>query len=261
MGALLQREAAGAAAPLLRAARGVPGERRLQIYRNNQVASLGAALSAVYPVVARLVGEGFFRQLARGYVALHPSRAGNLHEFGRELPDFLRAEASLAAWPYLGDVAALEWACHEVYHEADAAALDPAALGDVPEDAQAHLCLYLQPAARLVASPWPVLAIWQANQAGVADDDAIPVSLDDGGQQLLVARRAWQIEFRLLGDAEARWLGALAAGRPLASALAAALEVDATFDLGAALGRHLRLGSFCACTFAAGREQREGEPA
>ena len=240
--ALLHGGAGPAAAALLRSGRGPAPARRLQVYRNNLVVSLTAALEAVYPVVARLVGAGFFRQVARAFIAEHPSRSGNLHEFGRELPAWLHASASLQSLPYLGDVAALEWACHDVYHEAYAEPLDPARLAEVPAALQPALQLQLQPATRLVASRFPILAIWQANQEGTVP--AAPISLDDGAVRLLVARRDLDIEFRLLGDAEAWWLRALDAGRPLAVALQAALDVDPAFDFGAALGRHLQLGTF-----------------
>jgi len=240
MGALLRRPEALPAVPLLRRSSGLSPERRLQVYRNNLEASLGAALAAVYPVVARLVGDACFRQVARGYVERFPSRSGNLHEFGGRLPGFLAAQPALAGLPYLADVAALEWAGHEVYHEADDVSLDAAALAALPVEHQARLRLHLQLATRFVASAWPVLAIWQANQA----DAAATLSLDAGGVRLLVGRSGFEVEFRLLGAAEDAWLRALAEGRTLGAASAAALAVDSAFDLGATLGRHLALGSF-----------------
>jgi hypothetical protein len=248
-GALLRGDGAYGATSLLRAGRGVAAERRLHVYRNNLFASLGAALAAVYPVVTRLVGDDFFRQLARDYVVRHPSRSGNLHEFGAQLPAYLRRQAALAALPYLADVAALEWASHEVYHEADEAPFDAEALARLPVDAQARLRLHLQLATRFVASPFPVLAIWQANQAA-ASEDVAPVSLDAGAVRLLVARRDFEVEFRVLGGAEDRFLRALAEGRTLPSALHAALATDARFDVGATLGRHFALGSFRAWSLA-----------
>lgn len=231
---------------LLRPARQISGERRLQVYRNNFRAGLGAALEAVYPVLARLVGAAYFRALARDYVDAHPSRSGNLHEFGADLPAFLRTRAALSALPYLADVAALEWAAHEVYHEQDNAELDPVALAALAADDPARVRLHLQPATRFVGSAYPVLAIWQANQPGAGEDAG--ASLDDGGVHLLVARAGFEVEFRILGAAEARWLRALAEGRALGAALEAARGVDPAFDLGAALGRHLALGTFRACS-------------
>ena len=250
MGALLRGDAPHLVAALLRSSRGVAAERRLQVYRNNLYASLGAALAAVYPVVARLVGEAFFRQLARAYVARHPSTSGNLHAFGDRFPAFLRAQASLGDLPYLADVATLEWASHEVYHESDGADFDLTSFAQVPAEAQARIRLHLQLATRFVVSPYPVLAIWKANQS--SDDEGVtPVALDEGGVRLLVARAGFEVEFRALGRGEDRWLRRLAEGRTLPVALQAALEVDAGFDLGVTLGRHLALRSFRSWSLAA----------
>ena len=239
--ALRGRSDGAAALRLLRRAPGLPAQRRFQIYRHNLVESLTAALDAVFPVVARLVGDRYFRRLAQEYMAAHPSRSGNLHAFGHALPRFIEQRPVARQLPYLGNVAALEWACHGVWHEADDERLDPASLAAVPDHAQMRLRLHLQAATRLVASPYPVLRIWQANQSDAGDTE---VSLDEGGVRLLVARASFEIEFRELDAAQDGWLRALAAGGTLGEATAAALEVDAGFDLGAALSRHLRLGSF-----------------
>jgi hypothetical protein len=248
--AALLRGAGDDIAALLRDDGAVAAERRLRVYRNNVFASLGAALHAVYPVTARLVGEPFFRQLARTYIARHPSMSGDLHAFGAMLPALVRKQASLAALPYLADVAALEWAIHEVYHEADEEVLDTAALAQLPADRQARVRLHLQLATRFVASPFPVLAIWQANQAE-ADDTVAPVALDAGGVRLLVARdRDFAVEFRVLDVGEDCFLRMLAGGEPLASAVPAALVADPAFDFAAAFARHLAVGSFRAWSLA-----------
>jgi Putative DNA-binding domain len=244
LGALLGRHDSAAVAPILRrSAAGLPAPRRLQIYRNNFNESLGDALEAVYPVVARLVGDRYFRQLSRGFIAAHPLRAGSLHDFGRELPDHIAQRPELTGLPYLADVAHLEWGCHEVYHEADHEALAPMRLAQVPPEGQMQLRLRLTPATRLIASRYPVLRIWASNQPG-ASDAVAPISLDEGGVRVLLARRDGDIEFRVLGEAEDLWLRALAADATLAEATASAIARAPDFDLGCALGRHLSLGTF-----------------
>lgn len=243
LGALLGRLDGGMAARLLREGPTLPAARRLQIYRNNLVESLSDALEAVFPVVTRLVGERYFRQLAHGYVTEHPSRAGSLHDFGSALPEHIAGQAALVGLPYLPDVAHLEWACHEVYHEADSDALAPALLAQVAPDMQLQLRLSLAPATRLIASAYPVLRIWTANQPG-ADEAWTPISLDEGATRLLVARRDGEVEFRVLGDAEYVWLRALATNATLAQASESAIGHAQDFDLGGVLGRHLSLGTF-----------------
>ncbi|GAA4344357.1 DNA-binding domain-containing protein [Variovorax defluvii] len=241
MNALLRRGDLAAATHLVRPG-ALPATRRLAIYRNNMVESLVAALRAVYPVSERLVGTAFFRQAARACIGLHPSRSGDLHEFGVDFPAFLRAWAPAFELPYLPDVAALEWAVHRAYHEAALPPLWPASLAAVPLDAQPGLRLSLQPSARFLCSPYPVLRIWLANQPGA--DETETVSLAEGGVRLLVMQQALEVVFVPLGDAELRWLCALHEGAGLGEACARALDLDGAFDIGGALGRHLALGLF-----------------
>ncbi|OUM03009.1 HvfC/BufC N-terminal domain-containing protein [Variovorax sp. JS1663] len=241
MNALLRRGDPAAAAHLVRPGT-LPATRRLAIYRNNMVESLVAALRAVYPVSERLVGAAFFHQAARACIGLHPSRSGDLHDFGVDFPAFLRAWAPASSLPYLPDVAALEWAVHRAYHEAVRPPLSPASLAAVPRGAQPGLRLALQPSARFVCSPYPVLHIWQANQPDA--DEAETVSLDEGCVRLLVMQQALEVVFVPLDAAEQRWLCALDEGAGLGQACAGAIDLDPAFDIGAALVRHLALGLF-----------------
>lgn len=208
---------------------------RLQVYRNNVFVSLTQALADVYPVLVRLVGEDYFQQVARRFIRTHPSRSGNLQDFGRELAGFLGALPQARALPYLADVAALEWAWHEAFHAAGAPALDAARLATLPEETLGGLRFRLHPAARLLASRYPVLAIWEANQEGAPA--AGEVSLDAGSDWLLVTRRGLARSIERLSPGEYALLAALAAGAPLAEACQAAAAAAPGIDLEAAMGR------------------------
>lgn len=201
---------------------------REQIYRNNVFISLSAALGDVYPVVRRLVGEKYFAQLARRYLRTHPSRSGNLHDLGRQMNQFLRGLHDLENLPYLPDVAALEWACHEAFHAGEAAPLDFSALAD-PANAMAAL----HPAVRLVASRYPVLAIWEANQA----EDPGVIDLDAGGDWLVVCRRDLEVRILRSSAGEFALLAALNDDRTLGEACDAALAAEPSLDLTAAMAR------------------------
>lgn len=231
--ALLTRDAGGFSARV-RVDR-LPAAARFQVYRNNVFISLTVALADVYPVVQRLVGEPFFNQLARRFIRAHPSRSGNLHDFGRELASFLGRLPEASALAYLVDVAALEWAYHEVFHAANAGGLDVTRLGEVPEDGLDRLRFSLHPATRLVASRYPILAIWEANQRE-ADADT-EIDLDTGADHLLVARRELDRLIVRLTPGELALLAELAAGRPLGAACKAAAAAEPGIDLGAAMGR------------------------
>lgn len=219
-----------------------PPERHLQVYRNNVFASLTAALEAVFPVVARLVGVGFFNYAAHDFILRHPPRGGNLHDFGGEFADFLAVFEPAAHLVYLPDIARLEWAYHEVYHAADAKPLSIESLTSIPQGRYASLRFSLQPHVRFVVSDYPVLTIWQVNQPGYQGDDR--VDLAQGGVRVQILRRKLEIELYALDKGEYEFLGCLQANAPFAQACEAAIAVDPDFDLTGVLQRHVRRGTF-----------------
>jgi len=201
---------------------------RLQVYRNNHRSGLRRALADCYPILFKLVGEGFFAWMTHGYLSAHPSRSGNLHEFGACLPAFLATFEAAAEHPWLVDVARLEWARQEAYHAATHAPMDLDALAAVPAERHEHLLLRLHPACRLVDSRWPVLSIFEAN----GDDDPAPVDLDAGGERVLVSRPAMQVHMERLAIGSHTLLRALADDIELGEACERALAVQPDIELG-----------------------------
>lgn len=215
--------------------------RRLQLYHNNHYTTLIEALAAVYPVVLRLVGELFFRQTARQYAGSHASRFGDIHAYGEGFGDFLDQLHQAVEYPYLGDVARLEWAYHAVFHSERRPALDLEGLQSLDPGEHPRLHFDFQPAARLLESRYPVLRIWQANQDGWAGDECI--RLDAGDDRLLIMREAIEVVFLPLGPGEQRFLAGLVEGETLADALVAAQDLEPGIDPGATLSRHVALGT------------------
>src|SRR5262245_57919223 len=64
-------------------------ERRFHVYRNNVLCGLAAALEVRFPVVRRLVGDDFFRAMARGFVLAAPPRSPLLLDYGEGLPAYI----------------------------------------------------------------------------------------------------------------------------------------------------------------------------
>jgi hypothetical protein len=171
--------------------KGLTAEQRLQVYRNNTQLGLTEALRDGYPVVNKLVGTEFFNHLARSYIRRYPPQAGCLLSFGEQFADFIADFPSAAGLPYLPDVARLEWLWHEAFHEADAPALDKAKLAMVAPDAYGKLGFTLHPSARFLASDFPILKIWQANQEGYEGNGRI--NLYEGVCRLLIYRPQWEV--------------------------------------------------------------------
>lgn len=217
-----------------------PAARLLQVYRNNVFESLTGALKAVYPVVERLVGTGFFAYAADGYIRARPPASGNLHDFGERFVDYLADFAPAQHLPYLSDMARLEWAWHRAFHAADSGTLALERLAAVAPADYGALRFRLHPSAQLLASDYPVLRIWQVNQPNYEGDPA--VDLAEGGVRLLVARPALDVEIESLSAGDDALLRAVAAGRAFEAAAAAALAAQPDYELTAALRRYVARG-------------------
>ena len=210
---------------------------RIAVYRNNVLGNYRKVLAATFPVVHRLVGGAFFDTAAEHFVRGHPSTRGDVNRYGSDFAVFLAAYPPARDLVYLADVARLEWAIDQANIAADAPPLDLTTLAAVEPDALANLHFVLHPAARLIASPFPILRIWQVNQANRGGDER--VDLAEGRDTLLVARSAQGVGIDRIEPGDHALLAALAANATLGVAAERAGASDATFDLAVALRRHV----------------------
>jgi hypothetical protein len=211
---------------------GLDPRARLAIYRHHVRTTLTDALQAAYPVVCRLVDERFFAFAADAFICASPPAGPCLFEYGAGLADFLATFPPCAELGYLPDVARLEWAIHAARYAADAAPLDLARLTAVAPEDMAGLRLRLHPSLTLLASPWPVDAIWRANRG---EGPAPVVDLARGGACLDVHRVGDDVILRALDPATLALTAGLDAGDTLAEAASRAIVRDPGFDLTTAL--------------------------
>lgn len=217
---------------------------RIAVYRRALFANYRNALAATYPVVKRLVGEAFFNAAVDGFVAAHPATSGDLNIYGDAFSAYLSAYPPAESLPYLGGVAALEWAQDEANRAADDASPPQEVLADLTLMAPADLPearLALAPSCRLVASRHAILRIWQVNQDGYVGDER--VALDAGPDRLLVRREVPGVTIERVPAGEHAFLASLAAESSLGGAIEAAQNADAAFDLGTALRARIADGT------------------
>ena len=218
-------------------ANGLSTARRLQVYKNNMYTSLTDALIAIYPVIHRLVGDDYFRHVAKQFIPLYPSKSGNLHDFGGRFPEFLRSLQANTSLPYLPDVAELEWAYHHVFHAAHAESLHPEELQKLPAQYNAELYFKLHPACQLIRSDYPILKIWLSNQESYEGNGLI--SLDEGGIALAVIRPDLETQFHSLTAGDFALLKAINNGSPFFIACEQAIQVEPDMDIAAHLYSHI----------------------
>lgn len=224
--------------------RGDPGQaaRRFALYRGNLTANWDKSLGNAYPVLRDLVGEEFFRALAREFGRATPFEKGDLNDFGDGLADFLEHFAPVADYPYFPDMARLEWALHRAHYSPDAPALSLTALAAIDPELVDELKLSLHRSCSLLHSSWDMVGIWLAHQT---DGPALPAEVSKPSQ-CLVCRPQWRAELTPLSFGEYTALQAIAAGRSLGAALEAAIAADSEFDPATTLPRWLRAGAFAA---------------
>ncbi|MEJ6401329.1 DNA-binding domain-containing protein [Yoonia sp. 2307UL14-13] len=209
---------------------GQAARKRFDVYRNNVAVSLTEALETAFPVIRKLVGDQFFKAMAGVFLRQHPPSSPLMMFYGAEMPAFLSNFGPAQSVPYLPDIARLELALRHAYHAADAAPLDPQALGALAPDALAAGRLRFAPAICLVRSNYPIYGIHRANTRSDAPKPAMQA------EAVLVTRVQFDPEIHPLDTATADCMAALIDGVPLGDAIG-------DCDIGALLGLLLGQGA------------------
>ncbi|MDP1606152.1 MAG: DNA-binding domain-containing protein, partial [Rhodocyclaceae bacterium] len=198
------------------------------------------ALADTYPVTQALVGETFFREMARVFVRAQPPRSPVLAWYGDAFPVFVETFPPVVDLSYLADVARLEMLRVDAYHAADATPLLLADIADLLTDEQAlpEARFRLHPALRVLRSSHPALSLWAAHQT---DDPAVALADVDlaVAEATLVLRPGLDVEITRIEDGAAEFIDHLRHGL----AFEQAAKTVSAFDLPATLGLLIRGGA------------------
>jgi hypothetical protein len=209
-------------------ARGSVDAARFAVYRNNVHVGLVGALEGRFPVTRRLVGEPFFRAMARAFVGTAKPASPLLNEYGDGFPDFVVGFPPAAELVYLADVARLEALSTRAYAAADAEPMPLAGLAGLDPDRLADTRVRMHPSAGWLSSPYPVVSIWLAHR----EAEVAPVAIE-AGESALVVRPDADVVVHRVGPASSRFVAALFGGASLGAAATAATHPD--FDFGTSL--------------------------
>jgi hypothetical protein len=217
------------------------GQPAFAVYRNTVIKGYIDALQANYPVVARLVGEEWFRAAASIYVREAPPSNPTLLKYGASFAEFLARFPPAAELPYLPGCARLDRLWTEAHAAADEEPLNRAAVARLTPEALADVVLRPHVAARWA---WfeeaPVYTIWTRNRADrVTDDD-----IDWRPEGALLTRPRDTVEWIALDAAGCAFLDACAGGQTLAGAAHAALKLQDGADISQLFATLLGAGAF-----------------
>ena len=203
-----------------------PGARGLKAYQANGHALAERALRAAYPVVAQMLGDESFADLARALWHAQPPERGDIACWGGGLAAFIQASAQLQDEPYVPDVARAEWALHQCAGALDLSA-DVSTLVLLTTHEPSQLQLVLAPGSAVVRSVWPIASILGAHlEASPSFAEAGAHLLAGVAQDVVVWRAGLRPRVRLALDGEADALQGMLDGGSVAHALDAAPALD-----------------------------------
>ena len=199
--------------------------RRFAVYRNNVVVSLVDALADTFAVTQELVGEAFFRAMARVFALASPPKSRLMAFYCEGLPDFIAGFPPALGVPYLADVAPL--------------AADELAAALTDAETLPALRMVLHPSLHILDSRFAVASLWGAHQGVLALAEVVP----DQPETALVLRCGLDVEVLRITPADGVFIAALRDGVPLGGAVQVA---GPRFDPAGALGLLLQKGAIVA---------------
>lgn len=204
-----------AVAAVVRPGARLTAEEQVAVYHGMYLLRMAEALAVDYPALAALLGHRRFHAMVADYVAVHPSRSYTLNRLGDALPVYLAARARRPSEHALADLARVE---HAITLSFDAQAeppIDTGALAGAAPGGFASLRLRTQAGLHLVATrcdPGAALDAVHANER--------PRTPPRRHTYTVVFRNGDEVRRLTLSRHPFTVLSALAAGRPLAEAIA-----------------------------------------
>lgn len=187
----------------------------LNIYRTNLLFTATRALLVTYPVLNQLIGEEAIRYLARELLRIAPPSSGDWGEWGQQMDSVLVTSALTDTYPFLADVARLEWAIHQTGRCAiQPIAMQSLALIQAEDILQTRI--QLSPCIYLLESDFPVDIIWHAHQpdheTGQHDKTALANALAQrpGKSRMLVYQQNQLPQLIPLSELEFQWFSDVA---------------------------------------------------
>ena len=200
--------------------------RKLAIFRNTFLSSCADTLERKYPTCVRVLGEEYFRVIARAYVESYTPDSKVLASYGKSMPEFigtyLKARLDDANLDYVSDLAELDSLWDQVYF----AKAEPEVSEETLEQWMSQIdsiSLSLNHNVMITSIRWSVLNLWAElrHEALSEKHEIAPEKI-----HVLMWRDAdGQILHRSLSHAEWTFISALSAGTKVTQAALAASQV------------------------------------
>jgi hypothetical protein len=213
----------------------------LSIYHLNMRDGLCDVLGDTYSSVRKLVGDDFFKSMARSFVAANPPRSADMNRYGEGFCAHIETIPAAAFLPYLSDMARFDWAWNAAFFAADQKNLNSAAFADISPADYERLGFTLKESVHLIASDYPLDSLWHFCEA---DGRAPAPNTNEGNVFLIVWRPEMDVQTLRLTEAEYLTLLSLSMGAGLLESLEHGMRVDPLFDMTGFLTKIISLNIF-----------------
>ena len=217
----------------------------LRMYQNTVTSGLIDVLSANYPTVLQLVGETWFRDMARYYVSVHFPAEPSLALYGAELPEFLQQLPSTQTLAYLPGIAHLDRLWTESHFAADAPTLQAQHLQALSLSQLSGVALSLHPATRYRWCEHGEAIIWQHHRAATWPDK-LPnkLKVEVMAEGVLITRPQGAIQIQSVSAPEHQFVTAIAADAVLGEAAEQVLQAYPTLHFPELFAKLIHGGAF-----------------
>ncbi len=172
----------------------------LGVYRNAYVLRLIEVVQSDHELLHAYLGDDGFDEMARAYIAAHPSDQPNARWFSRHVPAFLAREEPYRGHPELAELALLEKTLADAFDAADAPTVTVAELAAIPPEEWGDLEFAAHPSAVRLDFQTKATAIWAALKAETEPPEVVRL---EEAEKVLVWRDGTTPMFRVLGPEEA----------------------------------------------------------
>lgn len=135
----------------------------LQVYRNNLLMTAKRSLALTYPVIEKMLGDDAMLILARDLLKLSPPVSGIWAEWGGQLAALIAKTSLIEDYPFLVDVARLEWCIHQS-SRSSYLPLETATLTKLSSENTDSLKFIVASSLSLLRSSFPIDDFWYAHQ-------------------------------------------------------------------------------------------------
>ena len=228
---------------------GVPGVERILVYAEGYEVRIHDAMAEGYPAIQHLYGHEKFIELTKKYMQEYPSHYYNLTNTGQHLADYFLSHAKDYEWPFLADLANLEWQISKAFHSFEAEPFKPAQLAGIPLEEWDKTTLHFQPSVSLIQSRWSILDLWKVRTQDHAEIDLDKIATP---QKILIARQGHKVRTEILDDYQYRLIRELLNGKTLGAAceaLAEQVKEDEDIPIAQWFSAWVRDGLISSCSF------------